>query len=235
MTGTESKLQEAMRKIAQNAADQIKSGFLIGLGSGSAVAVFAKVLGEKVSSGELEGISIVPSSMQAWLMAKDNGLNLHQDSAHCPATLDVAVDGADQVSQKSRSMIKGGGGALLREKIILNASKKSFILIDSSKLAPKLSRAVPIELIQFAVDSAKKSINHAVPCDPSLRMLDKGYPFFTESGNVILDVQTKQPIEDPKTMESILKSIPGVVEVGIFNCPIEKFYVAKPDGSTDSI
>ncbi len=235
MSGADSKLQESMRKIASTAANQVESRSTVGLGSGSAVAGFAKALSSRISSGKLETISIIPSSMQAWMLAKENSLPLHVDSAHCPENIDIAVDGADQVASISRAMIKGGGGALLREKVILNSAKKSFILIDSSKIAEKLSRSVPIEVLPFALQAVSESMKKDWNAQPMLRRLEKGYPFFTESGNVIIDVQMKEPIENPKVMEGALKLIPGVLEVGIFNSEVKKFYVALPDGSTSSI
>lgn len=212
----------------------IKSGMVLGLGSGSAVARFARALGEEIRAGNLEQISIVPSSMQAFLLARENSLPLCADTAHCPAYLDIAVDGADQVSFATRSMIKGGGGALLREKIILSSSKHSFILIDSSKVAQKLNRSVPVEVVQFAIDSAQEIIRKEHKAEIVLRKLEKGYPFYTESGNLILDCQFNEPIQDPVKVEKSLKGIPGVVEAGVFNCRVNRFYVGTEDGQVES-
>jgi ribose 5-phosphate isomerase A len=228
---TEDAIVLAGKTVAEN---HVRSGMVLGLGSGSAVAKFAKSLGELTRKGTLKDISIVPSSMQAWLLAKENSLPLHGDSAHCPRTLDVAVDGADQISLRTRSMIKGGGGALLREKIILSASKHSYVLVDSFKVVERLSRPIPVEVVQFAVGSVQKKIETDLKADPVLRKLDKGYPFFTESGNVILDCQFREMIQEPLKLESSLKSLPGVVEAGIFNCKVDKFYVAGRDGSFES-
>jgi ribose 5-phosphate isomerase A len=235
MNGPDSKLETAMRRAAEKAADHVQSGNIVGLGSGSAVATFSKVLGERIASGRIERISIVPSSLQAWSIARENNLPLHSDSSHCPEMLHIAIDGADQVSINSRAMIKGGGGALFREKIILSASRRSFILIDSSKVVDDLTRAIPVEVSQFALNTASETIKDDFGGDPVLRKLQKGYPFFTESGNVILDVQMTEPINEPSKVEKSMKNVPGVVEVGIFNCAVEKFYVASPDGSVESI
>jgi ribose 5-phosphate isomerase A len=221
--------------IAKAVAEKhIKSGMVLGLGSGSAVKEFAKALGELVRKGNLKDVSIVPSSMQAWLLAKENLLPLIADSAHCPPSLDTTVDGADQISLHARSMIKGGGGALLREKIILSSSKHSFILVDSSKIAQNLNRGVPIEVVQFAAESVQEKLVKDLKAKVTLRKLDKGYPFFTESGNIIIDCQFRREIQEPVELEQGLKALPGVVEVGIFNCKVDKFYVGNQDGSFKS-
>jgi ribose 5-phosphate isomerase A len=212
----------------------LKSGMVLGLGSGSAVAKFAKKLGESISMGDLKDVSIVPSSMQSWLLAKENSIPIIQDSAHCPAALDAAVDGADQISLKTRSMIKGGGGALLREKVILSSAKQSYILVDETKISEKLNRFVPVEVVQFAVESVREKLVRSFKAKPLLRTLDKGYPYFTESGNVILDSKFQEEIVDPVRLESDLRMIAGVVEVGIFNCRVDKFYVGTRNGSFES-
>ncbi len=232
---TDSSFETALSRIALDVANRyVKDGQIVGLGSGSTVARFAKALGERVKRDSLS-ITVIPSSMQAWLLAKENHLSAFSDNAHCPKSLDVAVDGADQICVGSRSMIKGGGGALLKEKIILSSSEQSFILGDASKFVEALNRSVPIEVVQFAVLSVEKKIRDLFGGEPILRKLDKGYPFFTESSNVILDCQFKDAIRNPLSMESELKQLPGVVEVGIFNCKIAAFYKANHDGSFGEI
>lgn len=228
---TEDSMILAAKTVAEN---HIESGMIVGLGSGSASSKFAASLGELVKKGQLKDIAIVPSSMQAWLLAEHNSLTLYSDSAHCPDSLDAAVDGADQISLRTRSMIKGGGGALLREKIILSASKHSYILVDSSKVTENLDRSIPVEVVQFAVNSVHERIKSEFNAEPVLRVLEKGYPFFTESGNVILDCRNFDSIEEPSQLELSLKSVPGVVEVGIFNCKVDKFYVGGQNGSYES-
>jgi ribose 5-phosphate isomerase A len=229
------KKEETMELVGLEVARKhIKSGMIIGLGSGSAVAKFARALGEEIRAGHIKELSVIPSSMQAFFLAKENDLPLNTDTAHCPRSLDAAVDGADQVSLATRSMIKGGGGALLKEKIILSSSKHSYILVDSSKIAQKLTRSVPVEVVQFATISAGEIIRKECNGETVLRTLDKGYPHYTESGNVILDCQFKEPIDDPIELERSIKSVAGVVEAGIFNCQIDKFYVGTDDGRVES-
>jgi ribose 5-phosphate isomerase A len=148
--------------------------------------------------------------------------------------LDLAFDGADQISVPTRSMIKGGGGALLKEKVILSASEKNYILADHTKFVHELSRSVPVEVLQFSAVSVEENLKRNFVCIPVMRKLDKGYPFFTESGNLILDCQFKVSITDPLILEKRIKMIPGVLEAGVFNCPVEKFYKATPDGSFET-
>jgi ribose 5-phosphate isomerase A len=228
-----SRLEQAMEKAAEKVvSSHVKEGELLGLGSGSAVSKFAKVLGQAVRKERLK-VSVVPSSMQAWLLAKENGLTLASDSSHFPESTDIAVDGADQVSIENRSMIKGGGGALLREKVILSSSKRSYILVDSTKVVSKLDKPVPVEVFQFAVESVSRKLRKDLNAESNLRKLEKGYPYFTESGNVILDCKFGPPISETRDLERSIKSVPGVVEAGLFNCAVERFYVGNQDGSVE--
>jgi len=220
--------------MAKTCADElVTNDIILGLGSGSAVARFAKALGERSKKESLR-IKVVPSSIQSWMLARENSLDMAGDTSHCPETIDLTIDGADQIAIGRRAMIKGGGGALLKEKIIISASKSCYILGDESKFVPVLSRSVPVEVVQFAVVSAGKLISEEAGAKPELRKLEKGYPYDTESGNIILDCHFKGPIEDPVGTERKIKSIPGVVECGIFNSKVHKFFRAKKDGTFDS-
>ena len=139
---------------------------------------------------------IVPSSMQAWLLAKENGLEFYEDSAHCPSVIRRRGGRCRPgYSSNSRAMIKGGGGALFKEKIILSSANRVFILqLTRTSLFRDLKRSVPVEVSQFALSAADKQLRAiAQGVEPALRRLDKGYPFFTESGNVILDCLSKTP------------------------------------------
>jgi ribose 5-phosphate isomerase A len=233
LSSSVSNRERAIFGVAKKAARFIKDGDVLGLGSGSTVARFAKFLGERVREEELD-VFVVPSSMQAWTLARQNELKLYQDSAHCPRTIDLAIDGADQISTKTRAMIKGGGGQLLKEKIILSSSKRNLILVDDSKLSNKLNRSVPIEVHQFALEPVKRMLKTNFESEPKLRVLDKGYPYFTESGNVIVDTDFGE-IDDPKTLEVSTKRMPGVIEVGIFNCKVDKFLVGNQRGFVEEL
>jgi ribose 5-phosphate isomerase A len=141
-------------------------------------------------------------------------------------------DGADQIDAKF-NMIKGGGGALLREKILISAAKKVVIVADSTKFVQSFNRSVPIEVHPMARSVVSKKLSE-IGGKPVLRTLDKGYPFVTENGNVILDIIFAS-IPDPKKMEVELKSIAGVMEVGLFTRRADVYYRAKSDGTFDTI
>jgi ribose 5-phosphate isomerase A len=224
-------LERAARAIAAN---EIEDNSILGLGSGSAVAKFATALGERVRSEHLH-IQVIPSSMQAWLLARENGLPLLSDSAHSPPSLQACVDGADQISKRSRCMVKGGGGALLREKILLYNSERNIIIADESKFVQELEREVPVEIFPFAYLTVQERLRGHFSANPVLRKLDKGYPFSTESGNLILDVKFPKPVADPSQAEKDIKTIPGVAEAGIFACNVKAFYKANYDGSFETV
>ncbi|HYB03423.1 MAG TPA: ribose 5-phosphate isomerase A [Nitrososphaerales archaeon] len=225
-------LETAFDRMAEAVAGSLSNNDLLGLGSGSAVARFTKALGRRAKIEPIK-IYVVPSSMQSFLLARENGLELARDTARCPESIDIVVDGADQISVSTRSMIKGGGGALLKEKILISASKRTVILGDQSKYVKWLNRSVPVEVTQFAYLRVAGEIHRKFGADPALRKLEKGYPYYSESGNVILDCQFREEITSPRDIERELKMIPGVVECGIFTAEVEKFYRANPDGSFD--
>ena len=130
-------------------------------------------------------------------------------------------------------MIKGGGGALLREKILISSAKKIVIAADEGKFVKSFSRSVPIEVHPMARTAVGDKLQKAGG-RPAMRTLDKGYPFITENGNVILDT-TFASIQDPRRMEVELKSIAGVMEVGIFTRRADAYYKAKSDGTFEVI
>lgn len=227
-------LETAFEKMAEAVAKSLTAGEVLGLGSGSAVARFARAFGQRVKLESIK-VEVIPSSMQSYLLARDNGLELAGDTARCPESVDIVVDGADQISLSTRSMIKGGGGALLKEKILISASKKTLILADHTKFVRKLNRSVPVEITQFSYLRVASEIRRKFGADPVLRRLDKGYPYYSESGNVILDSQFKEEISAPRDLERELKMIPGVVECGIFNEEVERFYRANQDGTFETL
>ena len=201
-------LETSFESMASGVArNEVKGNDVLGLGSGSAVARFARALGERARNEADFKVRVIPSSLQSWLLAKENGLSLAEDSGHCPQEIDVAVDGADQISLSTRAMIKGGGGALLKEKIIISSAKRCYILADESKFVPRnLTRPVPVEVTPFSVLTVESKLRSIFGGTPALRKLDKGYPFVTESGNLILDLQfPSQGIPDPIEAELKIK------------------------------
>ena len=191
------------------AAEYLKDGMVVGLGTGSTAYYTIKKLGELVGKGlNIKGI---PTSEQTAALALEQGIPLvdFKDVKQ----IDVAVDGADEFDT-DLNLIKGGGGALLREKIIANAASTFIVIADSSKRAERLgSFPLPVEVVRFGAEMTSKKIAE-LGCQPKFRL--NGYkPFITDNGNYILDCDFKQ-IESPEELEKQLNMIPGVVENGLF-------------------
>jgi ribose 5-phosphate isomerase A len=217
----------SIRKLAQEAVKFVKDVRVVGLGSGSTVGFIVKEMAKLPDKGSIE---FVPTSLQIKLEAEKSSLRIADENII--PDMDIVFDGADQIDGKY-NMIKGGGGALLREKILISAAKKVIIVADASKFVEFFSRSVPIEVHPMARSLVLKKLEK-MKGKPVLRILDKGYPFVTENGNLILDVLFPA-ITDPKKMEIELKSIAGVLEVGIFTRRADVYYKAKSDGSFETI
>jgi ribose 5-phosphate isomerase A len=215
-------------KLAKEAVKVVKDGKVVGLGSGSTVGLIVRELAKLPNRGSIE---FVPTSLQIKLEAEKSSLRIADESVI--PDMDIVFDGADQIDSKY-NMIKGGGGALLREKILISAAKKVVIVADASKFVESFKRSVPIEVHPMARSVVSKRLEEEMKGKPVLRTLDKGYPFVTENGNLILDVLFP-PISDAKKMELALKNIAGVLEVGIFTRRADIYYKAKTDGSFDTI
>jgi ribose 5-phosphate isomerase A len=218
---------DAVQKLAKDAIKRVKGAKVVGLGSGSTVAHIVREMAKLQDKGSIE---FVPTSLQIKLEAEKSGLRL-ADENRIP-DIDIVFDGADQIDAKF-NMIKGGGGALLREKILISAAKKVVIVADAGKFMQSFSRAVPIEVHPMARSAVFKRLSE-MGGKPVLRTLDKGYPFVTENGNIILDT-TFPSITDPKKKEIELKSIAGVLEVGLFTRRADVYYKANSNGTFDII
>ncbi|MGC1373836.1 MAG: ribose-5-phosphate isomerase RpiA, partial [Candidatus Sulfotelmatobacter sp.] len=194
---------------AQASLRFIGDGQVVGIGTGSTAAYFIKSLGEQVKNGlRIRGI---PTSEHSRQLAASLGIPL-TTLDECPE-IDVTVDGADEVDPQLR-LIKGGGGALLREKIVASASKQVVIVADSSKRVPVLGKfGLPVEVIKFAQAVVKKKIE-ALGARVSLRQVN-GRPYLTDENNYIFDCHFGE-IADPNRLARQLRDIPGVVEHGLF-------------------
>lgn len=216
-----------MQKLAKDAVKRVKGAKVVGLGSGSTVAHIVREMAKLPDKGSIE---FIPTSLQIKLEAEKSALRM-ADESRIP-DIDIVFDGADQIDSKF-NMIKGGGGALLREKILISAAKKVVIVADASKFVQLFNRSVPIEVHPMARSTVYRKLSEM--CGrPALRTLDKGYPFVTENGNIILDT-TFPSIPDPKKKEIELKSIAGVLEVGLFTRRADVYYKAKSDGTFEAI
>lgn len=221
-------LQDAIQKLARDAVKNfVRRNQVVGLGSGSTAAIIVREMAGLDFGDTLE---CIPTSLQIKLEAEKSGLQL-ADETRIPE-IDVVFDGADQIERRL-NMIKGGGGALLREKILISSAKKVVIAADASKFVPSFSRPVPIEVHPMARSAVAKKLAEAGG-KPVMRTLDKGYPFITENGNVILDTAFAS-IPDPRKIEVELKSMAGVMEVGLFTRKADAYYKAIPDGSFEII
>ncbi|HVX03318.1 MAG TPA: ribose 5-phosphate isomerase A [Nitrososphaera sp.] len=223
-------LQDALQKLANDAVSKfVRPNQIVGLGSGRTAAYIVR---EMAGLKAKDTLLCIPTSLQIKVEAEKSGMRF-ADESRIP-DIDVVFDGADQIDG-GFNMIKGGGGALLREKILISSAKTVVIAADEAKFVKSFSRSVPIEVHPMArVSSAKKL--EAMGGRPAMRTLDKGYPFITENGNIVLDT-TFPSIPEPEKAELELKAIPGVVEVGLFTTRKAGiyFYRAKGDGTFETI
>ena len=214
-------------RLGKELAAGIKNGDTVGLGSGSTVA---RVLPAMVKAMRDKGVEAtwVPTSLQIQAVAQE--LKVRVGPLTGPDIVKV-VDGADQVDKKL-NLIKGGGGALLKEKILLGSAKDSAIVADEKKFVEKLGTGdyrVPVEVSQFARETAMALLKKRGSADVKIRLDARGYPAYSENGNMLFDALFP-PIENPAKLEVDLKTIPGVVEVGIFVIRPITVYKIMPDG-----
>ncbi|MFM6498146.1 MAG: ribose-5-phosphate isomerase RpiA [Dolichospermum sp.] len=205
------------QEVGKAAANLVKSGSIVGLGTGSTTAYTIQYLGERLKSGEIKDIVGIPTSFQSEVLAKEYGVPL--TTLDAVDHIDIAIDGADEVDTH-KNLIKGGGAAHTREKVVDYLAKQFIVVVDSGKLVDKLGSvfAVPVEVIPMALTPVTNAIK-ALGGKPVLRMgVKKAGPVITDQGNMVLDV-TFDSIDDPVNLEKTLNNIPGVLENGIFvNC-----------------
>ena len=215
---------ESLRQISEAVVEIINDGALLGLGSGRTVASLLPhiALGMKERGVKARW---VPTSVQIQIEAEKTGLEL---SPLDRASVEMAVDGADQVDEKL-CLIKGGGGALLKEKVLLGGAMRSIIVADEKKFARRLCAngvRVPVEVVAFAREPVDKRLRE-LGGEPALRLDQRSFPTYTENGNLILDTLF-EPIETPAALEREVKGIPGVVEVGIFDIkPLDVYRIGE--------
>ncbi len=221
-------LRLALKGVAEQLSRSIPAGATIGLGSGSTVATLLEELAPLLISRKT-GAHGVPTSTQIEMVAARNGIPL----APFKESVDLAIDGADQVDA-DLNMIKGGGGALLKEKVLMGSAKSVAIVASENKFARRLCEnavRVPVEVFPLARQSAKVGLSKLGGVAEE-RLLPKGYPYFTENGNFILDTAF-EPIDRPREMEMNVKSVPGVAEVGIFTFKPITVFRLNAEGNFD--
>lgn len=215
-------------KAAEAALAEVKDGQLLGIGTGSTVAIFLELLGERVKK---EGLKIlgVPTSYQSAYIAAEKGIGLTTLDEH--PRLDLAVDGADEVDQ-DLNLIKGGGAALTREKVVDSSAKRFVVIADQSKFVASLGSKmpVPVEVLPFARMGVLQRIG-ILGGNPTVRDGGdrKDGPLVTDNGNFIVDASFGE-IKDPRALEVELKKIPGIVEVGLFINLAHTAYLGGNDG-----
>jgi ribose 5-phosphate isomerase A len=219
-------LDDAFKALSSDALRLIKDNYVLGLGSGMAATTIVRSIGSYLKKNKIK-IKAIPTSLQIKIEAEKAGIPIIE--ADQIEHIDLVFDGADQIDE-NKNMIKGGGGALLREKILINIAKKVVIIADESKFVKKLNRSVPVEVHPFARNTAAKQIKK-YGGKPNLRIIERGYPFVTENGNIILDCDFGN-IPRPKELATKLIEIPGVIEVGLFTKP-DIIYKAKENGKFD--
>jgi ribose 5-phosphate isomerase A len=218
------------RAAAARALEFVRSGMKLGLGTGSTAKHFVDLVGERVKAGL--DLICVPTSEATHAQAKSLGIPL-TTLDETPA-LDLTVDGADEIDPQL-VLIKGGGGALLREKIVANASARMIVISDPSKLVNPLGKfPLPVEVTPFgytatrlAVEKAIASLQKSGPL--TLRKGKDGHPFVTDGGHWIIDAALGR-IDDPKAMAHALSGIPGVMEHGLFVGLADVAIIGGPDG-----
>ncbi len=218
-----------MLALSNDAVKFVKNNYIIGLGSGRAATALVRSLGLLIKEKKLNIVG-VPTSLQIKLIAQEQGIQIVEpDQVN---HIDIVFDGADQIDSK-KFVIKGGGGALLRENILFSLAKKIIVMADKTKFVKNFSRSVPVEVHPLAKNSVTNMIQK-LGGKTILRSLDRGYPFFTENGNIILDCDFGI-IKNPKALTQKIKQIPGVMESGIFLRRPDVIYKAKTGGKFEII
>ncbi|SKB15649.1 ribose-5-phosphate isomerase A [Planktothrix sp. PCC 11201] len=200
--------------VGKAAADRVQSGTIVGLGTGSTTAYAIQYIGERLQSGELKDIKGIPTSFQATVLAKQYGIPLTtlDEVDH----IDIAIDGADEVDPH-KNLIKGGGAAHTREKIVDSLAEVFIVVVDNSKLVERLGSTflLPVEVIPMAMTPVMKALEK-LGGKPTLRMgVKKAGPVVTDEGNLVIDVKF-DVLENPAELEKEINNIPGVLDNGLF-------------------
>lgn len=220
-------IDELKKQAAEKAVEEIESGMVVGLGSGSTFYYAIQKLGEKISKGELTDVVGIPSSDSTARLAEKFGVPII--SFEDKQEIDVTIDGADEVD-KYLNLIKGGGRAHLREKVVAQASKKLIIVVDESKISEKLGTTwpVPVEVLKFAYPLEQKFLE-SINAKVKMRLENDGSPVITDEGNYILDANFGI-IQNPFELAEKMENRAGIIEHGLFLRMTTKVIVAGKDG-----
>jgi len=219
--------RDALKKEAAiYAVGFIEPGMTVGLGTGSTAIHAVREIARRHAAGELPGIKAFATSSEIARVAREAGIPLIDDAG--PASIDVTIDGADEVDPQL-NLIKGGGGALFHEKIAAQATKRQIIVVDEAKISPQLGtlHALPVEVIPFGAESQRLFLEQ-LGGRPVLRTRTDGTPLLTDEGNIIYDCAFG-PISDPEELAAELRARTGIVEHGLFLGMTDDLIIGTPD------
>jgi len=222
---------DVFKREAANAAVEryVRSGMVVGLGTGTTATLAVRRIGELIASGDLEDVSGVPTSARTMALANELGIPLATLADTRPH---LTIDGTDEVSP-DLALIKGRGGALLREKIVASSSEQGLIVVaDSTKVVDLLGAGpLPVEIDSFGWQATLQALA-SLGCEPELRMdkADPDHPFVTDGGHYTADCQF-DPISDPASLEIEIKKIPGALECGLFISIAQTAVIAGQNGT----
>ncbi len=224
-------VDKARLSAAAQAIRELKQGATVGLGSGTTVLKVLELATEKIRKENLK-VTFVPTSYQMEIAARKLGLT----TAHLEENteLDMAMDGADQIQWRTLDMVKGGGAALLREKIVDSAAKRLVIVVDERKIAKTLGgdQPIPIEIVPFGYYATLGKIRRLAEKAVLREGAGKVGPIVTDNGNLIVDAHFRH-LRRPDIVNEKLRRIPGVVETGLFLQMCDVAYVGRKDGRVD--
>ena len=211
----DTELSKVMKQeVGKAAADRVQSNTIVGLGTGSTTAYAIQFIGERLQKGELENIQGIPTSFQAEVLSKQYGIPL--TTLDAINHIDIAIDGADEVDP-NKNLIKGGGAAHTREKVVDSLANQFIVVVDSGKLVDKLGSTflLPVEVIPMAITPVMRKLEQ-LGGKPELRMgVKKAGPVVTDQGNLVVDVKFED-LSNPGELEKTINNIPGVLENGLF-------------------
>lgn len=213
------------QEVGKAAAALVQSGMIVGLGTGSTTAYAIEYLGSRLKSGEIKDIQGIPTSFQAEVLAKKYGIPL--TTLDAVDHIDIAIDGADEVDPQ-KNLIKGGGAAHTREKVVDALANQFVVVVDGNKLVDRLGSTflLPVEVIPMAMTPVMRAIEK-LGGKPELRMgVKKAGPVITDQGNMVIDVKFDS-IDDPAELEKALNNIPGVLENGLFVGVADKVLIGE--------
>ena len=213
------------QEVGKAAAALVQSGMIVGLGTGSTTAYAIEYLGSRLKSGEIKDIQGIPTSFQAEVLAKKYGIPL--TTLDAVDHIDIAIDGADEVDPQ-KNLIKGGGAAHTREKVVDALAEQFVVVVDGNKLVDRLGSTflLPVEVIPMAMTPVMRAIEK-LGGKPELRMgVKKAGPVITDQGNMVIDVKF-DAIDNPAELEKTLNNIPGVLENGLFVGVADKVLIGE--------